>query len=151
VLSVLPSVAEMQTCIERKRKNRGGGISVSRSPAEVQEAGGIWSARAAASLQNLQQNAEQAALIAANAAANLRALASQNPTPAMAAKANEASNKASIAAEKAKNAAEAAAAGGGGPGDVDWDHPDTQVLSLREALSEKDPRAYLLLRWLLSA
>eukprot|EP00752_Nemacystus_decipiens_P012577 g11138.t1 len=42
VLALLPSVADMQRCIERKKNNRGGGISEGKSRAEVEEAGGVW-------------------------------------------------------------------------------------------------------------
>lgn len=170
MLGVLPSVEDMQRCIERKKVGRGGGISVTQSKTEVEEAGGVWNpATAATASVNGTLAAFNAAAASASAAANTAAkiaaeTKARSPGSATAkaaeadlAAANAAAKNAAAAAANALSnataAAEAAGASGArdDKGDADWDHPDTQVLSLREALSERDPLAYVLLRWLLSA
>ena len=159
MLALLPSVADMQRCIERKKNNRGGGISEGKSRTEVEEAGGVWNPAAASSnAANLKAAAEQAALTASNAADTHQKLLSSNaPAAAVTNAYNQAQNAAALAKSAAANAAAAGAGGGFGGGGAGeggeecWDHPDTKVLSLRDALTEKSPLAYLLLRWLLSA
>eukprot|EP00903_Cladosiphon_okamuranus_P021150 g19426.t1 len=141
VLGNLPSVAEMQKCIERKKKNRGGGISEGLSRTEVEESGGTWNPTAAGSdVATLNAAAAQAAQIANNAAANYQALLRSKPNSASVAKAKEDARKKADAASNAAARAVAAGAGAGGGGGGGGG-----------ALMERSPLAYLLLRWLLSA
>lgn len=175
VLSFLPSVADMKRCIERRRNRQGGGIAFPPTPTEISEAyhglhnnpgpagaapSSNGSSSGRVSISALNAVAANTAQTAANAAANAAALAASNPNAVAAVRAAQ-QTAVKVATDAAKAAAAVAAAvanngmgvseGGNAAAATNWDHADATVLSLREALSEKSPLSYLLLRWLLSA
>eukprot|EP00903_Cladosiphon_okamuranus_P021144 g19422.t2 len=186
VLDVMPSVADMQRCIERKRNNLAGGISTppeqapdrawsaataanAAANAAAANAAASAAATAAAEAATEKANAIAAAAAATAAAADGGAVADARGTRATSAeeRVTRATAACDIAAAHAANAAAAAAAASarataaGNPTAAAFCHAagaapghgghESRVLSLENALSERNPLAYRLLRWLLSA
>ncbi|CAM9719108.1 unnamed protein product [Ectocarpus sp. 4 AP-2014] len=137
VLRALPTVADMQRCIKRKR---GEGEEGKHDDPPAGETTMATTTPTPPLLEDEEARQRRAATVA-NASANAAAIAIAADNAAAAAEAAAARAAASDAA-----AARAEARGGG--------HDATDGsgrLSLEKALAERNPLAYRLLRWLLSA